>query len=80
MNEPPGKMSDGHKKNIKYLAMTLVPDSLQKQEWPQGNWWKIKGHGDVRLGRMIMCVCGGRNLIRTNAYDKIKKMLNFMSL
>lgn len=49
MNEPPGKMSDGHKKNIKYLAMTLVPDSLQKQEWPQGNWWKIKGHGDVRL-------------------------------
>lgn len=32
MNEPPGKMSDGHKKNIKYLAMTLVPDSLQKQE------------------------------------------------
>ena len=67
MNEPPGKMSYGHKNNIKYLAMTLVPDSLRKQEWPQGNWWKIKGHW------MIMCVCGGRKLIKTNAYDKIKK-------
>ena len=49
MNEPPRKISDGHKKNVKYLEMTLVPDKFAEQEWPQGNWWKIKGHGDRKL-------------------------------
>ena len=32
MNEPPGKISDGHKKNVKYLEMTLVPDKFAEQE------------------------------------------------